>query len=47
MTNQITFTLEEIKNWLISKESTDINDLLADLSAENITAANIKDEGGE
>lgn len=41
------FTLEEIKNWLISQESTDINDLLAHLTAANITAANIKDEGEE
>lgn len=41
------FTIEEIKNWLIAQESTDINDLLANITPSNITAANIKDEGKE
>lgn len=44
---QNTFSVEEIKNFLITLESTDINDLLAELTPTNIIAANIKDEGEE
>lgn len=49
MANEPKFTIEEIKNFLIEQESTDINDLLAHMTPSNIVAANvvIKDEGEE